>query len=263
MISVIIPMFNAEKSIIKSLDSVKNQTYSGVFEIIVVNDGSRDNSRNLAEDYIEKNPEMQISLINQENGGVSKARNVGLKMAKGDYIALLDSDDEWLPQKTERQMKYLLDQNLNIDFLLSVRNNEKILYPYSVDLQTNLVEITLKKLLIRVLGHTSTVIFKRAILENTGFFDEKQRYSEDMNYWMRITKNNKIYLLAENLVFTGNGKRSFGYSGLSANIPEMEKGIQKNILEMYQTKRMGYFEYIFYYLFSKFKYFLRLIRLRF
>ncbi|MGE4514454.1 MAG: glycosyltransferase family 2 protein, partial [Chryseobacterium sp.] len=116
-------MFNAENTIIKALDSVKNQDYDlKQFEIIVINDGSTDQCKVLAENYRDAHSELNIKVITQKNGGVSKARNAGLKVATGDYIAFLDSDDEWLPQKTKRQMKFLENQELNIDFITSLRN---------------------------------------------------------------------------------------------------------------------------------------------
>lgn len=257
MVSVIIPVYNAGSSILKCLNSVKQQT-EGIFEIVIINDGSTDNSSKLIGYFIENNPQIKIVLINQKNIGVSKARNAGLKVAKGEYIAFLDSDDEWLPKKTETQLKFL--ENFDVDFLATLRNGEKIRFPYSVDKKLELAKITLNKLLVRIEGQTSTVIFKRKILENTGFFDESQNYSEDANFWMRISKNNKMYILPESLVITGNGKRSFGESGLSANLSEMEKGIQKNIREIYLSKRINTFEYIIYLIFSKLKYLLRQIR---
>ena len=107
-----------------------------------------------------------------------------MKIAQGDYIALLDSDDEWLPEKTEKQMKFL--ENQNIDFITSLWNNENITFPYKLHPPNKLVKITLKKLLFQITRQTSTAIFKRKIFENTGFFDENQNYSEDANYWMRI-----------------------------------------------------------------------------
>lgn len=259
MISVIIPVYNAEKSIEKSLISIKNQTWNGDFEILVVNDGSTDKSAEIIQNYQQRNPSQNIILIQQENGGVSKARNAALKIAKGDFIAFLDSDDEWLPQKIESQIQFLEDEKLGIDFLTSLWNEEKVSRPYSLK-ENNLVEITLKKLLLKITGQTSTAIFKRKILENTGFFDEDQRYSEDANYWMRISEKNKMFLLPEKLVNAGCGKKSFGESGLSANLKEMERGIQKNIKEMYQTNRISLPEYLFYFVISKLKYWVRPFR---
>lgn len=257
MISVIIPMYNAEKTILAALNSIKNQTYKGEFEILVINDGSTDKSVERVENFAKENPEMNLNLIHQPNKGVSSARNKGLHLAKGEYIAFLDSDDEWFPEKTEKQMKVF--QNKKVDFVAALRNGEKIRFPYKVN-ETNLAEITLHKLLLRVEGQTSTAIFKSKIIENTGFFDENQNYSEDANYWMRITQKNNMVILAEDLVLTGGGKRSFGESGLSANLKEMEKGIQKNIREMYKNKRISVVEYGFYFLFSKLKYIVRILK---
>ena len=261
MISVIIPMYNAENVILNALDSVKNQTFpADRFEIIVVNDGSTDKSREVVETYILQNSSLNIRLINQENGGVSSARNAGLKKSKGNYIALLDSDDVWSAEKTEWQMRFLEDENLGIDFITSLWNSEKVCFPYQINPDNQLVEITLRKLLIKITGQTSTAIFKREILSNTGFFDENQRYSEDANYWMRISEFNQMVILPKQLVTAGNGKKSFGILGLSADLKEMEKGIQKNILEMYRTKRINLAEYFFYFVISKMKYTVRPIR---
>lgn len=256
-------MFNAEKTIIRTLDSVRNQDYDlSQFEVIIINDGSTDSSIKMAENYRDIHPDLNIKIISQENEGVSKARNTGLKIATGEYVAFLDSDDEWLPQKTKTQMKFLEDEKLNVDFITSLRNGEKIWFPYKKE-AFNLARITLRKLLLRVEGQTSTAIFKRKVLENTGFFDENQRYSEDANYWMKVSKNNSMYILGEELVFTGGGKRSFGASGLSANLSEMEKGIQKNLREMYLSERIHYFEYILFFIFSKLKYIVRILKARY
>ena len=81
-ISVVIPVYNASQSIVKALDSVKYQTYKCTYQILVVNDGSEDCSKETVEKYILENPQMNITLINQPNGGVSKARNEGLKRAR-------------------------------------------------------------------------------------------------------------------------------------------------------------------------------------
>ena len=124
-ISVVIPMYNAENTIVTALDSIKNQTYKCNYQILVINDGSNDNSKKKVEEYILENPKMNITLVNQANSGVSKARNEGLRRAEGDYIALLDSDDEWLPEKIEKQIA-LFEKDNNIDLLGTNRNNEHV-----------------------------------------------------------------------------------------------------------------------------------------
>ena len=258
MISVIIPLYNAENTILAALDSVKNQEGDFDFEILVINDGSTDKSAEKVQQFIDENPQLNIQLIHQENKGVSSARNAGLRSAKGEWIAFLDSDDVWLPHKTKVMMK-VLTENPEIDFLVALRNSERIWFPYKINYK-NLAKITLNKLLFRIEGQTSTAIFKRKILINTGLFNENQKYSEDANYWMRISKHNNMFILAEDLVITGAGKKSFGESGLSANLQAMEKGIQKNLKEMYLTKRINFSKYFFFFLFSKLKYLLRIFK---
>ena len=125
MISVIIPLYNAENTILAALDSVKNQEGDFDFEIMVINDGSTDKSAEKVQQFIDENPQLKIQLIHQENKGVSSARNAGLRSAKGEWIAFLDSDDVWLPHKTKVMMK-VLTENPEIDFLVALRNSERI-----------------------------------------------------------------------------------------------------------------------------------------
>ena len=106
----------------------------------------------------------------------------------------------------------------------------------------------------------STVVFKRKVLENSGLFDENQRYAEDLNYWLKVSEHNKMYILNEELVLAGGGKRTFGVSGLSANLGAMEKGFQKNLKEILKLKRISFPEYIGYYIFYRVKYIVRFTR---
>lgn len=258
MISVVIPLFNAENSILKALDSVRNQTFSESFEIIVINDGSTDSGRERVEDYIRNHPEMEIILLNQSNKGVSAARNSGLRIARNEFIALLDADDEWMPQKTERQMHHFNHSKKIIDFLATARNNRKLLFPYVP--KNGLAEVTFRKLLIRNEIVVPSVIFKKKILENTGYFDESMSHAEDVDYYLRISRNNHMYILAESLVIAGVGKRSFGASGLSANLREMAKGYQKNIDKLYREKRIGWMQRYCYKVFYRLKYLVIQIR---
>ena len=157
-ISVVIPMYNASQSIVKALESVKYQTYKCAYQILVVNDGSEDCSKEIVEKYILENPQMNITLINQPNGGVSKARNEGLKRATGDYIAFLDSDDEWLPEKIEKQIS-VFQHNISVDLLGTNRNGEhfKSFLGYKF---RHLTRISAKLLLLKNFFPTPTVIFK-------------------------------------------------------------------------------------------------------
>lgn len=253
-------MYNAENVILNALNSVKNQTFpQEEFEIIVVNDGSTDKSREEVENFIQNNSDLQFQLLNQENGGVSKARNTGLKIAKGDFIAFLDSDDEWYPMKTENQMSILENKDFNIDFLSCRRKNHQILYPYKID-DRNLVKVSFRQLMLRNEIQPSTVIFKRKVLENSGNFDNEQRYAEDLNFWLKVSEHHKMAILNKELVVAGSGKRTFGVSGLSANLKAMEKGFQKNLKEVLNQERINFIEYVGYFLFYKMKYMVRIGR---
>lgn len=221
-VSVIIPMYNAESSIQRCVSSVVNQTYKGSVEIIIVNDGSTDKGRLLIDDYIVKNEHINIILINKENGGVSSARNEGMKVSSGDFIAFLDSDDEWLPSKLQRQIEIFRKDN-SIDFLAG------IIFEAPEEQNGRLREIVLKNLIFKNYFQPSTVIMKKEVYAAVGEFNESQRFAEEGNYFMRIANQFKCALLYERLIVYGDGKSGFGESGLSANLLEMEKGELLNL----------------------------------
>lgn len=250
LISVIIPVYNAEKTLPAALQSVAGQHFKEGLEIILTDDGSTDKSAEVAHEFLNKSA-IPWQFTAQRNLGVSKARNEAMKKAKGQYLAFLDADDQWMPDKLEKQLAVIKEKNLN--FLAAKRSNQNILFPYKVE-KDNLAKITFGKLLIRNEIHPSTVIISRQALENTGFFDENQRYAEDVNYWMRISEKNEMFILNEPLVIAGGGKRTFGISGLSANLKMMDRGFRKNLRDMYKAQRISRAELIIYDIFYRFKY---------
>jgi len=258
LISVIIPMYNSETTITNCINSVLNQTYKGDVEIIVVNDGSKDNSKAIVEDIIQDNKtKVSIELYNKINEGVSTARNIGIKMAKGDWIALLDSDDEWLPNKLERQIQ-VLTENPTIDFLGTNRNGEYFNNILWKKLNV-LTRISPKILMVKFVFVVPTVIFRKKVIIDVGYFDETQKYAEEGNYFIRIAQKYNCFLLNESLVVTGGGKDHFGHSGLSGNLKEMEKGELKNLKDALNLKIINYFEYSCLVMFSILKYFRRIV----
>ncbi|MCO5947243.1 glycosyltransferase family 2 protein [Mucilaginibacter sp. RT5R15] len=248
-------MYNASKTIQPCLDSVLKQTYKGRLEIIVVNDGSTDDSLNTLTKYQEDNNIKNLVIIDKENGGVSSARNMGMKASQGDYIALLDADDEWLPTKLERQMEVLLNNN-EIDFLGCSRNDEvlrilwkevKILHKASV-----------RELLIKMFPQTSTAIFKRKLFEQFGGYNESLTHAEDGNLWIRYCANSNFYFLPESLVITGMRKPTFGHSGLSANLREMQIGNEFTFKEAQKEGLISMPFFYFIYSFARIKYLRRI-----
>ncbi len=128
-ISIIIPVFNIEKYISSCLDSVLTQTYKNL-EILIINDGSTDNSKEIIENYATK--DNRIIVINKENGGVTSARNVGLKLATGDYIGFVDGDDYIEPNMFELLIKNAVDNNADISHC-----GCRIVFPSRVDYYYN------------------------------------------------------------------------------------------------------------------------------
>ena len=158
-ISVIIPVYNVEKYISKCLDSIVNQTLESI-EIIVVNDGSLDNSQEIIDEYVKKYPKKVKSFI-KDNGGQGSARNIGLQHAKGEYISFVDSDD-WLELNTLKEMYNLAKKN-NSDVVICDMvdhlTSGKILY-HNCTVYDNVYEVT---------PSACNKIFKRSIIGDIKF----------------------------------------------------------------------------------------------
>ena len=211
-VSVIIPTFNRFSLISRAIDSVLNQTIKP-FEIIVVDDGSSDNTSTFI-----KNNYKSVKLIKQNNLGVSKARNVGIKNSSGDWIALLDSDDEWKKNKLEVQIKSLLEYDYysvchtnEIWIRNGIRVNQKKRHQkYGGDIFDKCLDIC------RI--SPSSIIFKKNIINEVGWFDEGLSICEDYDLWLRITANFKILFIDKPLIIK--------YGGHSDQLSKSVKGIE-------------------------------------
>lgn len=255
--SVIIPMYNSKDTIISTLNSIKNQTaFEYIQDIIIVNDGSTDNSLAMVKTYAERNKIMPIIIIDKINEGVSKARNTGINAAKGKWIALLDSDDIWLPKKLELQLK-IIQEYPEVDFLGGDIDNEGLIILWKkIDY---LYKAKIADICIKTFPQTSTAVFRKEIFERIGGYDEKQKYAEDANYFLKICANYNYYHLPIQMVYYGGGKPGFGFSGLSANLKEMYKGSIKNIKELKNNNNISTQFYIFLRIFYWAKYVRRII----
>ncbi|MGU5659485.1 glycosyltransferase family 2 protein [Aeromonas veronii] len=238
MLSIIIPVYNSSETIIQCLTSVIEQNdFELEKEIIVINDGSTDNSELLIKDFIADHPEIIIKYKYKENGGVSKARNLGIKLANGDWIAFLDSDDRWLPNKLSTQFNIINSSTFNIDFIGCARNNEtlNILGKKIISLH----KATVMELLIKMFPQTSTAIVRRELLIQVGCYDESMSHAEDGDLWVRLCQSGDFYYMPESLVVTGDGKFNYGESGLSGNLLEMHKGSLHIIDKLLSTKKIS------------------------
>ena len=259
MVSVIIPAYNSSATITRALDSVKNQTYKGSVEIIVINDGSSDSTKEILETYQLQNPTVSLKFLNQQNGGVSKARNAGLEIARGDYIAFLDSDDEWKEEKITEQINIFEKLGDEIDFLATAFEE---VYLKNVK-DKDVVKIKFTDLIFKNYFQPSTVMMKKKILHDVGFFREDQKYAEEGNYFMRIAYEFNCYFLNSKLIKYGAGKSGFGESGLSANLKEMERGELMNLKFIYNNKMISFPIFLIAYAFSLVKYVRRILMVKF
>lgn len=255
MISVIIPAYNSEKTILKAIKSVVSQTYE-TWEIIIVDDGSKDKTIEVIEDFVSSLSipnQNKIILHKQSNQGPSMARNKGVELSKGEFIAFLDSDDEWsVENKLELQMQYF--SNDNEIALIGAGHDEK-------RINSNIVfkVISFNTLLLKNYFATPSVILKKEIF-NKFKFDVNKKYSEDFKLWLQVCHGYKCVYI--NSVFSNNQerKRRYGASGLSVDLGAMEKGEIQTYYDIYKMEMMGVVKFIFVCFFSLFKYCVRLVK---
>lgn len=194
-VDVVIPAYNAETFITKTLESVAKQSYS-IQSVIVVNDGSTDGTQACVNQFAQSFPHLNIILINQENTGLSAARNAGIRNCRADYIALLDADDLWNPEKLSNQVKLFSNSPMNhlgvvyCAYLL-INEQDQLLpsTPKSV-IAPKLRGNVHHKLLLGnfISGSGSSVLIKRSVFDEIGLFDEDLRACEDWDMWIRIAK---------------------------------------------------------------------------
>jgi glycosyltransferase involved in cell wall biosynthesis len=258
MISVIIPMYNAEKTIVECLNSVTNQIFNSTMEVIIINDGSTDDSLRVVKEY-KNSTDKEIILISQENKGVSGARNLGIRESKGRYIALIDSDDIWTEGKLQRQIDVF--DKYNVDFVGTLHNNLKLGFPYKV--KEGIIEASFNKLLIKMAPSTITAMFKKELIEKSGYYDEDQKYAEDGNLWFRFSKVGKMLIINENYAIAGNYKPLYGHSGLSGNIRGMYDGEIKNLKDVLKLNYINYLYYLILRFYILVKYYRRMFIVKF
>ncbi|WP_437185834.1 glycosyltransferase family 2 protein [Planctomicrobium sp. SH668] len=183
-VSVVIPAYNAEKTILTTIESVLAQTVP-VHEIIVVDDGSKDQT--LA---VIRNSIPSVRCVQQVNAGPAAARNHGVRLASGDWIAFLDADDSWLPEKIERQLR-------------SVADEVGLIHTHTVgDGGKNSKDLDFDELWKHNYIGTSTVLVRKSVFDAVGGFHEDRKLigAEDYHLWLRIARTGqKIVTVREEL----------------------------------------------------------------
>lgn len=194
-ISVIISVFNKQNHILRTLNSVVNQTYKD-FKIIVINDGSTDNSLAL----LKQIKDSRLNIFNQQNLGASAARNRGIKEANTEFIALLDGDDVWLPNYLEEMVTIIKKYPQEYIYSCAIANtyNNRIV-PVSYSFKDNELLKIRPYFKNSTNGYTlltsSSVIFKKNILSKTGKFNVSIKSGEDTDMWIRFGMHYNIVFL--------------------------------------------------------------------
>lgn len=205
-VSVVIPVYNGEDFIARALDSVFSQTVPP-YEVIVVNDGSRDGTAQQLAAFGER-----IRVISIPNGGVANARNVGLKACTGDLVAFLDADDIWFPDKLARQLAVLerypeigfcccdyltLNRRLDVKVSHFERFRRDPEFNFDAPLRRQALELLIKQ---NFVGTCSNVLFRRSLIDVVGYFNPGLRQSEDYDMWIRFSLVTNFVLMSDQLM---------------------------------------------------------------
>ena len=178
LVTVIIPTYNNSLFVIDSIESVLNQTYKN-FEIIVVDDGSTDNTEDILKDYVNQK---KIIYIKKINGGPASARNVGIREAKGKFVAFLDADDIWTPNKLTKQIGLILKNDfaaVHTDRYFFDQTNTKDWINHS---KQNIQHLIKENFIV-----TSSLIIKTEILKKYMFNEDANFFAvEDYELWLRL-----------------------------------------------------------------------------
>ena len=194
LVSVIVPVYNVEAYIAETIRSVLAQTYSN-FELLIIDDESPDRSVEICQQF----QDSRIKIIHQKNRGLAGARNTGIRHAQGEYLAFLDSDDLWLPEKLAKHVQHLnANPEVGISFSRSAFIDDQG-QSVGVYQMPKLQDITAPHLLCRnPIGNGSAPVIRRAVFDEIEFtdtrhgmsekfyFDEDFRQSEDIECWIRI-----------------------------------------------------------------------------
>ncbi len=229
LVSVIIPAYNAEAFIGQTLKSVLSQTYKNI-EVLVVDDGSLDRTAEIVESFAQK--DRRIILLKQVNAGVAAARNLAIEKSKGEYIAPIDADDIWYPQKIEKQVQCMLqaDQSVGLVYAWSAFIDEKdiIIGEYTSFYYLNIPSIEgyvyPAMMFTNLIGNASVPLIRRVCFDKIGFYNcnLKQQNAQGCEDW-------DIYLrIAEYYQFRVIPKFLIGYRQVRGSMSKSYKSMAKS-----------------------------------
>lgn len=194
-VSVVIPAYNKADLTVRTIESVLNQTYENI-EVIVVDDGSTDDTKNKLQLFGDK-----IHYIHKQNGGACSARNVGIKKATGEYIALIDCDDIFYPEKIAKSIE-CLEKNPDCGFVHTgaylINDDDDIISEFRSSNHPASGWIA-SRLILKDLICNSTVIIRKECFKEVGYFDEKIFIPADWDMWLRLSEKYKAAYIDDKL----------------------------------------------------------------
>lgn len=228
-ISVVIPAYNAGEFITKTLDSVLFQIVLPD-EVIVIDDGSTDDTYQVLKNYSKLNKDLNIKIIRTQNLGPGAARNAGIEMAHSNWIAFLDSDDLWCRNKI-KEVRNIISGNKNINFICHNEIHKKINGSFDfVDYESMRFKILpiCSQLYIKNIFSTSAVICKKELLNIYGMFDISYRNAQDFELWLRMSPKISLFSLPDYLGVYVNRPGNITSENLSIRLKNVRRALKKH-----------------------------------
>lgn len=215
LISAIVPLYNGERTIRETIESVLNQTFSD-FELIIINDGSQDSSLDIVSDISDR----RLKVLSYTNAGVNASRNRGICQSSGDFVAFLDADDLWTPDKLASQLKALQENpQASVAYSWTDYIDESSHFLRRGTYLTFNGNVYENLLMINFLENGSNPLIRRQALIEVGGFEESLTYAEDWDMWLRLAaKYDFIGVPSPQILYRVSAHST------SAHLPKLEAG---------------------------------------
>ncbi len=227
LVSVLIPVYRGEYFVAQAVASALSQTYVEV-EVIIVNDGSPDGSRAMLAPYLAL---PNVKYIEKENGGVASARNAALQLATGDYVALLDQDDMWVPHKLARQVA-IFERDSRVALVhadVTYIAADGSVLPRDPYFPQRVEGYCFPAFFLANPVMACTAVVRRSVLTDIGGFDETIRFADDYDLWLRIVRHHAVAYVDEPLAMyrvhaSNESKKTVGI--VSATMQVLRKALK-------------------------------------
>lgn len=248
-VSIIIPAYNSALFIKRALDSVLSQTWAD-WELLVVDDCSTDGTADIVASYAQKDTRIRLLHTEKNSGAPALPKNIGIENARGEYIAFLDHDDEWLPMKLEKQLQVFensKDEKLGlVSCYIYIRDNETgKIKSKRKNFQKKINNALLQ---YNFLVTSSCIVVKKEVFEKIGKFDINFSVSDDWDMWLRIIKNGyRVTVEPSYLVnYFTHDKNLSGSSNIDKQFEEFKILKDKNNEEPFKMKEHWFLSYYYF-----------------